>query len=268
SQAIQRLEAQVGQLAKELSERKKGEFPSQTIPNPGGQEQLKAVTVLRSGKVVDNKKATKVSEKEKVIFPPFPQRLVKQKKEKHLLDIFETLRKVEINIPLLDAIKQIPSYAKFLKDCCTHKRQFLEHEKVALTEEVSALNNETRKDHFPLPFIDQMLERLASHSHYCFLDGYSGYNQIAIAPEDQEKTTFTCPFGTFAYRRMPFGLCNAPATFQRCMMSVFSDIVERFIEVFMDDFSVFGSNFDNCLNHLQLVLKRCEECNLVLNWEK
>ncbi|CAL9012085.1 unnamed protein product, partial [Prunus brigantina] len=71
------------------------------------------------------------------------------------------------------------------------------------------------------------------------LDGYSGYNQIAIAPEDQEKTTFTCPFGTFAYRRMPFGLCNAPATFQRCMMSIFSDMVERFIEVFMDDFSVF-----------------------------
>ncbi|KAI5351478.1 hypothetical protein L3X38_004369 [Prunus dulcis] len=71
------------------------------------------------------------------------------------------------------------------------------------------LNTTTSKDHFPLPFIDQMLERLAGHSHYCFLDGYSGYNQIAIAPEDQEKTTFTCPFGTFAYRRMPFGLCNA-----------------------------------------------------------
>ncbi|XP_026383545.1 uncharacterized protein LOC113279043 [Papaver somniferum] len=83
------------------------------------------------------------------------------------------------------------------------------------------LNSASRKDHFPLPFIDQMLERLAGHGHYCFLDGYSGHNQIPIAPEDQEKTTFTCPLGTFAYRRMPFGLCNAPPTFQRCMLSIF-----------------------------------------------
>ena len=76
------------------------------------------------------------------------------------------------------------------------------------------LNKATRKDHFPLPFLDQMLDRLAGHEYYCFLDGYSGYNQISIAPEDQKKTTFTCPYGTFAFRRMPFGLCNAPGTFQ------------------------------------------------------
>ena len=68
------------------------------------------------------------------------------------------------------------------------------------------LNNATRKDHFPLPHIDQMLERLAEHDYYCFLDGYSGYNQIDIAPEAQHKTTFTCPFRTFAFQRMPFGL--------------------------------------------------------------
>ncbi|XP_062109887.1 uncharacterized protein LOC133821759 [Humulus lupulus] len=130
------------------------------------------------------------------------------------------------------------------------------------------LNSTTRKDHFPLPFIDQMLERLAGHPYYCFLDGYSGYNQIVIAPEDQEKTTFTCPFGTFAFRRMPFGLCNAPATFQRCMVSIFSDYIESIIEVFMDDFSVYGDSFDKCLHNLTLVLKRCIETNLVLNWEK
>ncbi|KAH9801443.1 hypothetical protein KPL71_001038 [Citrus sinensis] len=113
-----------------------------------------------------------------------------------------------------------------------------------------------------------MLDRLAGHEFYCFLDGYSGYNQIPIVPKDQEKTTFTCPFGTFAYRRMPFGLCNAPATFQRCMLSIFSDMVERFLEVFMDDFFVFGDSFDQCLHHLTLVLQRCIEKNLVLNWKK
>ncbi|GJS42769.1 reverse transcriptase domain-containing protein [Tanacetum coccineum] len=75
------------------------------------------------------------------------------------------------------------------------------------------LNDATRKDHFPLPFIDQMLERLSGNEYYCFLDGFSGYFQIPLAPEDQEKTTFTCPYVTFAYRRMSFELCNAPATF-------------------------------------------------------
>ena len=75
------------------------------------------------------------------------------------------------------------------------------------------LNADTTKDHFLLPFLDQMLERVVRHEFYCFLDGYSGYNQIEIALEDQEKTTFTCSFGTFAFRKMPFELCNAPETF-------------------------------------------------------
>ena len=130
------------------------------------------------------------------------------------------------------------------------------------------LNTATKKDHFPLPFIDQMLDRLAEHHHFCFLDGYSGYNQIAIAPEDQEKTTFTCPYGTFAFRRMPFGLCNAPATFQRCMMSMFSDLVEEVMEIFMDDFTVYGPSFEQCLNNLETVLQRCKDKQLALNSEK
>ncbi|KAL4360559.1 hypothetical protein GQ457_04G022110 [Hibiscus cannabinus] len=130
------------------------------------------------------------------------------------------------------------------------------------------LNKATRKDHFPLPFIDQMLDRLARKQFYCFLDGYSGYNQIAIAREDQSKTTFICPYGTFAFRRMPFGLCNAYATFQRCMTAIFSDLNEDCLEIFMDDFSTFGEDFDNCLSNLEKVLKSCKETNLVLNWEK
>nr|GEV31348.1 DNA-directed DNA polymerase [Tanacetum cinerariifolium] len=90
------------------------------------------------------------------------------------------------------------------------------------------LNDATRKDHFPLPFMDQMLERLAGNEFYCFLDG----------------------------------------TFQRCMMSIFHDMIEKTMEVFMDDFSVFGDSFSSCLNNLEKMLNRCEETNLVLNWEK
>ncbi|GJR75020.1 reverse transcriptase domain-containing protein [Tanacetum coccineum] len=105
------------------------------------------------------------------------------------------------------------------------------------------LNEATRKDHFPLPFMDQMLERLAGNEYYCFLDGFSGYFQIPIDPHDQEKTAFTCPYGTFAYRRMPFGLFNEPGTFQR-------------------------NSFENCLSRVDKMLKRCEDTNLCLNWEK
>ena len=81
--------------------------------------------------------------------------------------------------------------------------------------EYRELNKETQKYHFPLPFIDQVLDTLAGKKLFSFLDGFSGYNQIQIAPEDQDKTTFTCPWGTFAYRVLPFGMCNSPATFQR-----------------------------------------------------
>ncbi|KAK1664843.1 hypothetical protein QYE76_053002 [Lolium multiflorum] len=101
------------------------------------------------------------------------------------------------------------------------------------------VNKVTKKDHYPLPFIDQMLERLSKNTHFFFLDGYSGFSQIAVKAKDQEKTTFTCPYGTYAYR-----------------------------QVFMDDFSVYGNSFDNCLRNLDKVLQRCEETNLVLNWEK
>ncbi|GKF05911.1 reverse transcriptase domain-containing protein, partial [Tanacetum coccineum] len=112
------------------------------------------------------------------------------------------------------------------------------------------LNDATRKDHFPLLLFSR-----------CF---FSGYFQIPIDPKDQDKATFTCPYGTFAYRSMHFCLCNAPGTFQRCMMAIFHDM----IEVFMDDFLVFRDSFSSYLSHLDKMLKRCEDTNLVLNWEK
>ncbi|GKE95254.1 reverse transcriptase domain-containing protein [Tanacetum coccineum] len=130
------------------------------------------------------------------------------------------------------------------------------------------LNEETAKDHFPFPFMDQMLERLAGNKYFCFLDGFSGYFQIPIDLNDQEKTTFTCPFGTYAYKRMPFGLCNTPATFQRCMLAIFHDMIKESVEVFMDDFSVFENSFETYLNNLDKMLQHCKDAHLVLNGEK
>ncbi|XP_075077059.1 uncharacterized protein LOC142163813 [Nicotiana tabacum] len=130
------------------------------------------------------------------------------------------------------------------------------------------LNDATRKYHFPLPFIDLMLEKVVGHGCYYFLDVYSDYNQIPIAPEDVEKTTFTLPSSIFAYMRMPFGLCNSLATFQRCMMSIFSYLNRKCLEIFMDDFTLFGDDFEDCLKNLELVLERCETTHLILNREK
>ena len=110
----------------------------------------------------------------------------------------------------------------------------------------------------------KMLEHLTNHSFFCFLDGYSRYHQIPIHPNDQSKTTFTCPYGTYAYRRMSFELCNPLASFQWCM-SIFSDMIEKIMEVFMDDFTVYGKTFDDCLENLDKVLQWCEEKHLVLN---
>jgi hypothetical protein len=130
------------------------------------------------------------------------------------------------------------------------------------------LNKATRKDYFPLPFIDEILERLANHSFFCYLDGYSSYHQIRIHQDNQSKTTFKRPYGTFAYRRMLFGLCNASASFQSCMMVIFSDLIEKVMEVFMDDFSIYGKTFEDCFINLDKVLKRCQMADLVLNLEK
>ncbi|XP_027062914.1 uncharacterized protein [Coffea arabica] len=348
---------------------KEVEGPKVKNPKSKNEEEIEK-EIEEEGRIRENPKVTFTpSSPIKSNLPPFPCMLEKTKKvekEKELLDVF---RKVEINIPLLDAIKQIPKYAKFLKDLCTHKKKIRGDERVTVGENVSVilqrklppkcedsgdketlpviisahlsprqednlirllrdhkeaigwsiadikgishslcmhrirleddaksvrqaqrrlnllmmevvkkeifkllelriifttsdspwvnptqvvpkkagvtteenqegemvpvrkptrlrqcidyrqLNAVTKNDHFPLPFIDKMIERLAGRVYYCFRDDFSGYFQIAIAPEDQEKTTFTCPFCTLAYRRMSLGLCNTLTTFQRCMVN-------------------------------------------------
>ncbi|KAL4312854.1 hypothetical protein GQ457_01G019910 [Hibiscus cannabinus] len=299
--------------------------------------------------------------------PPFPQRLKKQKQDYQFKKFLDILKQVHINLPLVEALQQMPNYAN-LKDMVTRKKRIEEFETVAATETCLALmhNKVSAKKTNPGSFTIECLIghnyptkalcdpgasinlmpksvfqklgireakpttvmlQLADHSyvqpegkiediladqeekliatlrqhkealgwtiadikgispticmhkilldddHKPTVDAQRRLNQamkdvIAIAPEDQSKTTFTYPYGTFAFRRMPFGLCNAPATFQRCMTAIFSDLNEDYLDIFMDDFSTFGDNFDNCLNNLEKVLKRCKETNLVLNWEK
>ncbi|XP_020963501.1 uncharacterized protein LOC110265079, partial [Arachis ipaensis] len=201
--------------------------------------------------------------------------LVLRMEEEKLQKEVTRLLEVDIIYPILDSEWVSPVQVVPKKSGVTTVKN--EHGELMATRVQNAwrvcidyrrLNQATRKDHYPLPFIDQMLDHLSGKSHYCFLDGYTGYFQIHIAHEDQEKTTFTCPFGTYAYKRMPFGLCNAPATFQRCMMSLFSNLIEDCMEVFMDDFSVYGDSFNLCLDSLSRVLDRCVSTNLVLNFEK
>ena len=120
------------------------------------------------------------------------------------------------------------------------------------------LNKETKKDHFPLPFIDKVLESFSGKRLFPFLNGFSGYNQIHISPEDQDKTTFTCPWASFTYMLLPFGLCNASATFQRVVIGIFSEMVNDCMEVFMDDFTPYGDSFDGALENLEIFLKHCE----------
>jgi len=130
------------------------------------------------------------------------------------------------------------------------------------------LKKATKKDHFPLPFIDQVLDGLARKKCFSFLDEFNGYNQIQICPEDQDKTTFTCPWGTFSYRVLPFSLCNAPATFQRAVLSIFSELVHDVVEIYMDDFTPYGCDFQEALTNLRKVLHKCIEMNLSLNPKK
>ena len=136
--------------------------------------------------------------------------------------------------------------------------------KIRVCQDFRKLNASTKKDYFPIPFTDIILDHVSGHECYSFLDGFSGYNQVFIRPEDQLKTTFTMEWGTFTFNRMPFGLCNAPRTFQRLMMDIFQNILRHFLEVFIDDFAVFNAKLDH-LKFLKKTFERCRETNLKLH---
>jgi hypothetical protein len=131
-----------------------------------------------------------------------------------------------------------------------------------------ALNKDTQKDHFPLPLIDQVLDSFSGKKFFSFLDGFSGYNQIRIAPQDQDKTTFTSPWGTFSYRVLPFGLCNASTTFQRTVIGIFYDMINDSMKNFMDDFTPYGVSFEEALQILKKVLNQCIQAHLSLSTKK
>jgi hypothetical protein len=112
------------------------------------------------------------------------------------------------------------------------------------------------------------LDTLSGKRYFSFLDGYSGYNQILIAPKDHDKTNFTCPWGTYAYRVLPFRLCNSPTIFQREVLGIFVDLIHDCVEVYMDDFTVYGNTYQESLDNLNKLLIICQEMNLSLSHEK
>ena len=130
------------------------------------------------------------------------------------------------------------------------------------------LRKDTRKDHFCLPFIDQVLDTLSRNSLFSFLDGFNGYNQIQIQPDDQDKMTFTCLQGTFVYQVLSFGLSNAPSIFKRVVLSIFTYFVHDSMEICMDYFIPYVKTFKEALNNLENVLKKCIEMSLCLSNEK
>ena len=130
------------------------------------------------------------------------------------------------------------------------------------------LNREIPKDDFPLPHIDVLIDNTVQHKMFSFMDSFSGYNQIKMAPEDMEKTTFVTQCGTFCYKVMPFGLKNVEATYQRAMVALFHDMIHHKIEVYMDDMIARSQIEEEHLDHLQKLFERLKKYKLRLNPKK
>ena len=140
--------------------------------------------------------------------------------------------------------------------------------KLRVCVNLKKVNAATIHDHYPLPITDHVLERVAGKQAYSFLDGFSGYNQVSIKPEDQHKTAFATEWGIFAYKVMPFGLTNAPATFQRLMSHAFKEYLRIFLEIFMDDLCVHTLKREDHVPQLRQVFDKCRVYRICLNPDK
>ncbi|XP_028077305.1 uncharacterized protein LOC114279278 [Camellia sinensis] len=127
------------------------------------------------------------------------------------------------------------------------------------------LNKSCPKDEFPLPNIDTLIDSAAGHHMFSFMDGFSGYNQIKMAPKDAPKTAFRTPIGNFFYTVMPFGLKNAGATYQRAMTAIFHDMLHKSLECYIDDLVVKSKEEISHLRDLQRVFERCKKYRLRMN---
>ena len=129
------------------------------------------------------------------------------------------------------------------------------------------MNDASVHDPFPTPFTDEVLDNVGGQEVYSFTDGFSGYPQIRIHEEYRHKTTFTTEWGSFQYTVMPFGLKNAPTIFSRVVVAVFKEFIHKFLEVYFDDWTVFGL-MDKHVGALRLMLAKCQEHQISLNLKK
>jgi hypothetical protein len=128
-------------------------------------------------------------------------------------------------------------------------------------------NDECLHDPFPTPFTDEGLENVGGKEAYSFTDGFSRYHPIKITPEDRHKTTFSIEWGSYQYTLIPFGLNNALVIFSRVVVAAFKDFIHKFLEVYLDDWTIF-SLFKDHIVVLILILDRCRQCQISLNINK
>lgn len=139
---------------------------------------------------------------------------------------------------------------------------------IRLSVDFRNLNQVSLKDNYPVPKMDHILQRVVGYQRMSMLDGFSGYNKVEVHPDDREKTTFTTPWGTFTYAKMPFGLMNVGATFQRATDIAFLEENDRFVVIYLDDITVFSKSDQDHLQNLIRVFLKCRKFGISLNPKK